>query len=430
MDGSDSSSLPSAAPLRYAARDFHFSLPDGRALTASFIVLKKGPLTIRFTGLERFVFAFPGGTISHFSASSRTPLVFITEFLNFLIEEYPSVPPAQVPFCFDTEDMQDFFSAYARGGRRTDATVLQCVSSVTRFAAGLADRYPGVMPFERDSLFRIVPFRTSRGASAVRSMPVFSVRTAGVVRDTFRDLPLKALALLLRLSYIYAPDILLALCFQAFAGLREGEVMSVRQQSGVYGPGLIITEQGGELTRVIIDISSDYVLRSDGIPTGTIKRTRKAEIFPAFLPVFRTAHALHLHYLAGISHDPLRAPMFIDSRGNAMTVHTYRRRVRDLVHGRLRPALLASADPELVSYGRLLTEHGFVPHQFRHAMSVALVLMGASIEVLQYYRGDRDPSVSMHYLSRKQDLVRVYRSAQDALMESLLSVFRKEEKDE
>lgn len=51
------------------------------------------------------------------------------------------------------------------------------------------------------------------------------------------------------------------------------------------------------------------------------------------------------------------APMFVNSRGKAMSYESYRKKFKSLVNDHLRPALLASEDPELRIYGQLLCEN-------------------------------------------------------------------------
>ena len=57
-------------------------------------------------------------------------------------------------------------------------------------------------------------------------------------------------------------------------------------------------------------------------------------------------------------------------------------------------------------------------------MSVALVLLGATEQLLQTYRGDATPDTARYYLNQKDDLDNEYGKAQSALVESLLGAVK------
>ncbi len=392
----------------------------GNAYTQSLIALKENGIITCFTGLERAATAFIRSNIRHISASNETPLMFDSQFLNYLVSNN-GLDPREAPFGFDIEDMQVFFEYYALEGTRTDPTICQCICSVSAFAAGLAKMYPGVLPFTPDSLYtEHEGYRYGRTEKYL--VPVFQVNTINLEKDTFRELPLKVLAELIGYAFRKDPSIAFAICLQSFGGLREGEVMNVRQESSCLGPGLRITMHGSRINRAEIDLLGNYCLRKDGLRTGSIKRNRPALIYPALLPAFEAAYRFHLQYLAGCTYDKKLAPMFVDSNGNAMTSKTYRRRVQALVESFRREVLSCSSDSELKSYGLLLKENDFVPHSFRHAFSVFLVFMGEGVEGIMSYRGDRCPDSALHYLQRKEELVRSYKDSQRALATMFLNV--------
>ena len=111
----------------------------------------------------------------------------------------------------------------------------------------------------------------------------------------FRDIPTKVIEILIPMAFRYAPDIALAMCLQAFAGLRASEAMNVRQESSPYGPGLIITEVGGKVHGIKIDLRKELVLRSDGTEIGLIKKARMQDVYPPFVGTVALAKMIVLY---------------------------------------------------------------------------------------------------------------------------------------
>ena len=103
-----------------------------------------------------------------------------------------------------------------------------------------------------------------------------------------------------------------------------------------------------------------------------------------------------------------------------MTYDAYYAAFKTVIATEVVPALLASNDPELVIYGRLVLEHGISPHIFRHWYSVQLVLAGVdSVNELMFYRGDRSPESAFTYLNNKGELLKKYRKVSDSAFDYL-----------
>jgi len=155
-----------------------------------------------------------------------------------------------------------------------------------------------------------------------------------------------------------------------------------------------------------IDLTTEYILRSDGVISGRIKKERIQQVYPAFLEAFDCAYKFHKRYLATIKYEKEYCPMFVNSRGKAMTYDDYHNRFKKLIIHHLRPILLNHEDSECRLYGQLLYEHSLGPHSLRHWFSVQLVLMGEDIAQLQFWRGDSSPESSLSYLQDKGDLAK------------------------
>ncbi|GHT58933.1 hypothetical protein FACS18945_5130 [Bacteroidia bacterium] len=209
---------------------------------------------------------------------------------------------------------------------------------------------------------------------------------------------------MLNLAFRYAPDIALAICLQAFAGLRAGEICNVRQEASPLGGGIIFTHIVGDVRKIEIDLTREVRLRSDGVIVGKIKKERIQCVYPPFIDAFVAAYKFHRDHMRPSESD--YCPMFTNSRGKAMTYIDYSRRFDALVTKHFRPALLESDDPACKLYGQLLYENKLGLHALRHWFSVQLVLHGEDIAQIQFWRGDSNPESAFVYLQNKGDLVR------------------------
>jgi len=417
--------------LRYAVYSYEASTPDGIAYTRSFIVLKNGYGVIaRFTKLQDFAGVYAKRTFIPISADPAAKLHYICAMLNYVLVYHGREYGIRHIFSITQPMLDAFFTDYALQKKPDDRhrgreTVERCIGAVTRFMANLSGRYGGCMKISSSDLYREELYYTGRGQQRMKKVPAFQIRGMLEVRSTFRDLPTKAFELLIPLAFRYAPDIAFAICLQAFAGLRAGEALNVRQEGGPIGSGLRFTEVAGKVTKVEIDLKKVHVLRSDGIKVGRIKKPRIQCVYPPYLEAFCTAYGYHKQYLEGHKFEEAYAPMFPNSLGKAMTYDSYRKKFEGLVSKHLRPLLLGSSDPELHIYGQLLCENTLTPHSLRHWFTVQLVLRGEDIAGIQFWRGDRNPQSAFEYLQNKGDLNRELKEADGKLTELLIKAGEK-----
>ena len=88
----------------------------------------------------------------------------------------------------------------------------------------------------------------------------FVVHVSDITKEKiFRDIPNKALFILIHLSKKVYPEMTLALCLQAFAGLRIGEMCNVRQEiCPIDGGGVTYQKIGGTLARFKMNLLNKY----------------------------------------------------------------------------------------------------------------------------------------------------------------------------
>lgn len=414
--------------LRYAVYSVQNRMDDGLVFTRSFIVVKNGYNVItRFTRFQEFAGIYTDGTYNPITSNPESKLYFICGFLNYVLVDRGREFGIRHVFDITKRMMECYFSHYAlekqeNGSYRGKESVERCVLVVTDFMRRLSVRYGSYMKVSKSELYDEQSRVTMKGQLVRRLVPAFHVTGIPTTDGPFRDIPTKVIEVLLPMAFRYAEDIAFGLCLQAFAGLRAGEVCNVRQECSPFGPGIRLTEAGGNVIKAEIDLRRELALRSDSVETGKIKKERLQCVYPEFLGTFLKAYELHKEYLKTVGFEKEYAPMFVNRYGKAMSYETYRNRFRTLVQDHLRPYLTGSSDPEMRIYGQLLYENELGTHALRHWFTVQLVLRGEDIGDIEYWRGDTSPESAFLYLQNKGELVKELKESDERLLEVLLLV--------
>jgi len=413
---------------KYAVYSYQAVTEEGMAYTRSFIVIKNGYGVItRFTKLQDYAGIYDRRTYLPITSDPEAKLYYICAMLNHVFLEKKDEFKINHVFEITKDMLEQFFSGYALGKKpdgkhRGQASVENCVLAVTRFMGNLSWKFGGYMKLSRPELYTEKIYYTNKGRMVKQMVPAFQVRGIPEVDNLLRDIPTKAFELLLPLAFRYAQDIAFAICLQAFAGLRPGEVCNVRQETSPLGAGIRFTVIEGHVKKAEIDLRKELVLRSDNVVVGRIKKERLQCVYPAFLDAFCTAYQLHKKFLESVSFESEYCPMFVNRRGMAMTYDDYHGRFQKLVEEHFRTELLKSPDPQLRIYGQLLYENKLGLHSLRHWFTVQLVLRGEDIANIQFWRGDQSPQSAFEYLQNKGDLNRELEESNDKLAGLLMEI--------
>ena len=412
---------------RYGLYGHKLIAPNDETYMRHFIIVKnRYGMIVHFTGLHNYVAVYDKKVFAPLVSDAETKLRYVCMMLNYvLIDRYHQFRIDHV-FKINRDALEGFFRDYAQeslpnGHYRGRQSIEKCVHAVTMFFRKLRKRFGAAVTLAPSDLVTEATVYNRHGKPQQQKRPVFQVKGFDSHKPIFRELPTKAFRLLLNLAFRYTPDIAFAVCLQAFAGLRAGEAMNVRQEGSPLGNGLIVTYFEGVVRKVEIDLSKELPLRSDGVICGKIKKERRQGVYPAFILAFITAYERHKVYLSGQHFDGSYCPMFINSKGQAMTYDVYKRRFSELIDNHLRPLLLESEDAECRIYGQLLYENKLGPHAMRHWFSVQLVLFGEDIAQIQHWRGDKSPESALLYLQNKGELVRELGTAGGLLTDMLLN---------
>lgn len=400
---------------------------NGEIYTRPFIVIKnKYGVIVRFTTLHNYASIFERKVFVPVTSDAEAKLHYICKMLNYILIEHYAEFRIDHIFKVSRAMLERFFRDYAterqRSGEfRGEQSVEKCVYAVMAFFKKLRRKFGDYILLSDADLVSDKTVYNKYGKPGKRAVPAFQVRGIPKRGEVFRELPTKAFKILLNLAFRYASDIAFAICLQAFAGLRAGEVCNVRQEGGPMGNGLIFTRMESRVTKIEIDLLRELPMRSDGVVCGRIKKERIQCVYPPFLEAFAAAYEHHKKFLAANSFEHDYRPMFINGKGLAMSYDDYARRFRSLVDKHFRAVLLECDDPELRIYGQLLYENRLTPHALRHWYSVQLVLHGEDIAQIQFWRGDKNPESAFAYLQDKGDLVRELENANEYLSEILMA---------
>ena len=409
---------------RYGVYTFRTATRDGTVYARSFLVIRNGyGVIVRFTRLQDYA-GFKN--YKPITSNAEKKLYYVCGMLNYVLVDHGRRFGIRHVFGITAEMLQEYFDFYASAAKadgvyRSRDSILKCIGAVTAFMANLVWKFGGHMKLSRQDLYRDEIAYDRNGRRYHRAVPLFQAVGMPVRRRIFRDIPYKVFEILIPMAFRYSRDIAFGLCLQAFAGLRAGEVLSVRQECSPLGKGITFTEIGGRVVKAVIAVEQEVLIRDDDVEVSMIKKERLQGVYPAFLKAFCKAYEIHKEYLSGRTFDRDYCPMFINRNGEAMTYESYRIRFHDLVNNHLRPYLIQSADPELRLYGQLLYENQLGTHALRHWFTVQLVLRGEDIGVIQYWRGDSSPDSAFEYLQNKGDLTRELEAAGDRLVELLIS---------
>lgn len=397
---------------------------------ARMIVLKnQDNRIVAFTGLETFSFPYTGQK-PKISVRQKAELIYICRVLNYLF----SGRKVQKLTDVTAKMIFDFFDGYCQlpKGRseeimRSQQSMDNCVRHVSSFFANLASTYPTkVRPEE---LMNYIDTKANKHSQRIirHYVPIYEPKRPHSYDDKLlRDMPLAAAARLVQLATIHDPMIAFGIVLQLSAGLRPSCVTNMRREDSPVStaPGISMSYIGSAVSGIKLDLTHEYVLRSDGVSVGRIKREREVVVYKEFIGEVVTAYRYHLQLLDNIPCEEQYKPMFVGRNGKAMTYNNYAKRVKRLVYTYLKPELYNSEDPMLSAFAHALDSRRWAPHALRHCFTVRLVLEGLDVAQIQMYRGDTSPESAITYVKSKGELERQVRFAHQKAIKEMASLYK------
>ena len=399
-------------PVRFSVYNHNLVAKDNQLVTRKFICLKMSDGTLKFTHFQKYA-QNPKFRIRRINDGDDPRCTYITQLLNyaFFFKGIKSLNEISVDI------IKEFLNDYGKcelpddddNTHRNKATVERCVKIIMDFMELYLNDNKKFCKMRIDELYKWVDYRDHNGKMRQKKVPVFDVIYSGTTREIFRDIPNKVFEIIFSHIAIHHTQILGLVLLCAFAGLRPSESCNVRRPESIFGPGIIFTTINNEVTKIQIDLRKEYVLRSDRLPTGKIKKERMQTVPDIFLKAFMNSYNIYMEYLNGKQYETDFAPFTINKQGKAYTYDSFYGKFQEIIKDEITPILLADNDAEVVLYGRMLLENKLSPHIFRHWYTVQLVLSGVSEPgILMAHRGDSSPDSALTYIKNKSELAKQF----------------------
>lgn len=227
----------------------------------------------------------------------------------------------------------------------------------------------------------------------------------------------------------YDPMILPAIMLQAYAGLREGEVVNITMSSIKR-----ITGRYSRIKKIVIELMDEAEFSKEHAGKtefGSNKVYRRQEVYWDFIDEVIGVLDEHEKYMIsrGYSADD-DAPLFRNHWGKPLTVSAYSSRVKKLFYEHFLPDLKrlcehqgtwAENAPYIEAYEREYPG----AHMFRHWFTMYLLeYTNLTIEEIAMWRGDKDSEAMKAYIHINERFIRAFKesifTAQRALFKEIL----------
>lgn len=303
------------APYHYAWVE-----EDGTTYEWSLISIQLNRIMIRLTDYHKYVGAINGSKHAYYidNDSVRRVCNFLTYALFKHHGRYKANRITDIPF----QSAVDYMNGYSKtknsmGNYPSRQSVEKERYAICHFMKDLKEKrsdydehfYVKKVLVESTSANKLIGKKRSR---AVWEYEIPAIYLGNSGKGLLRDIPQKAIPILLRAVKREEPELVLAVLLQLCAGLREGEIVNIRRANSIYPNGIRYVKENGYFISFEVDLSKEYVLRNDGKTTGKIKIKRKQTVYPIFLEVIQEAYEEHLKMINEKYLEP-EAPLFVNS---------------------------------------------------------------------------------------------------------------------
>ena len=417
----------------FQVRKTRITTAEGRKLDFPCIVLchRETGIPAAYPGFERWLFEM-NKIEENESVTLKKKATHLCAFLNYLLLETSCDKICDVSL----QDLRRFFIDYKKLSDdvpRDPQEWTKGVIDVMRFLRNYVVYNSGTIEFKVTPEDLVTPVRLSRkGGKQIiitdRANKLY-VKPPKKTHRKYRLLLHGYLDLLLYEARKYDPMILPGIMLQAYAGLREGEVVNCTQ-SNIHR----IYAGFGRISKVKIDLSrpaafaENYTGKTE---FGKIKVPRQQEVYTDFIESIVSAldeHERYLHTYGYPQGDG--APLFYSRWGKPMTVAAYTGRVRKLFYDHFLPDLRRICEAqgtwaENAPYVEAYEKEYPGAHMLRHWFTMYLLQYTTlSDEEVSTWRGDSSIDSMQSYIHVNQRFISVFRdavfAAQNELLEEVL----------
>lgn len=384
----------------------------GEIAIKEMVVLKQGRNVCGFTDFNKYICGSDKKRSHKLNENLKNRTKIIVKFLNHVFFDQYHIKKLED---LELDMVKDFLTNYGLCNlpgdndttHRDKGTVDLTIGYIIDFIEKIMSDKNVKLKFKSDELYKEkeVPSKKYKRFIKIK-VPVFEVNYVDTYRPKiFRDIPTDAFAIIMNNIYLNHPRILMLAANSAFAGVRPSESCNVRREDSILGPGIKIETVDGEIVNITLDLRYEFSLRSDNVSVGGIKKHREQNVYYDLMSNWIKCYERYKEFNKERKYEAGFGPLTTNKQGMAMTYQTYYDEFRQVVRECI-PEMLASDNPEVVQYGNHLSTHHISPHILRHWFSVYLVLNGAELNDLMYWRGDKSPESSQVYLDNKSDILK------------------------
>lgn len=384
----------------------------GEVAVKEMIVLKYGRKVCGFTDFNKYILGNKNKKSHKINEKLGNRTKIVVKFLNYLFFDQYHIEKLED---MELDMVKNFLKDYGlcnlpgdnefthRSKNTVDLTIGYIIDFVEKL---IADKHLK-MKFKSSDLYKEKEVPSKRYKRFIKiKVPVFEVNYVDTYKaKIFRDIPTDAFAIIMNHIYLEHPRILMLVANSAFAGIRPSESCNVRREDSLLGPGIKIEMIDGEIVDITLDLRYEFSLRSDNVFVGGIKKHREQRVYYGLMNNWINCYNRYNEYNAGRKYEIEFGPLSTNKQGKAITYQTFYDEFRRVVKECI-PDMLASTNKEVVQYGMHLSTQHISPHILRHWFSVYLVLNGAELNDLMYWRGDKSPESSQVYLDNKSDILK------------------------
>ena len=223
---------------------------------------------------------------------------------------------------------------------------------------------------------------------------------------------------------MYDPELTLAVALQAFAGLREGEIVNLS-----YNRIELRYEGFGSIGDIILDLTRPASFAAGRLKTefGNIKIKRKQSVYPDFIKRVQKLYNAHMarHEAMGYKTGG-DAPVFVNKKNGPMSVDTYKGRVKKLFYEHFLPDLRKASEQT----GNWATDAPYIEafeedypgaHAFRHWFTMYLFQKAKlTTDEISKWRGDSSRESMLTYIHVNADMLASFETTTHTFQRTLL----------
>lgn len=401
------------------------------------LVDTKWDIVVKFTGYERFV----DNLLSAYKSGSTLykKAVNVCHFLNFYLWE-TSLTSLNELTLTDIKNYLIWSKKKEDDILYADDTWTRRIAHVFEFLTNFQEAYIDSYHFaySKEDLFNnITIYDAHHRETVVKSANKLSVRPPKNRKKKNRFLLYGYLALILYDAKKYDPMLVLAIALQAYAGLREGEVMNM-----TCGRFEVIRGSFGIIESIELDLTEDAPFwkeyKGKTKPASFKKNQQRVQkVYTDFLHEIQKLYEEHISMLESKGYDTSKnAPLFLNGYGNPMTVQCYTERLNKLFNSQFLPHLKESC----IESNTYVDNAAFIEkyekeypgaHMFRHWFTMYLLdKAGLEDAEVMRWRNDHSTTSMIPYISTEgHEFRELYRKSTYRFQEKLLEDIRKKYED-